>query len=112
MVTGGNVGLICGRKISGGDSFLYIKRRRMHTQDPSGLKSRVETIGSQTLSLTRFARRTHFMCDQTSMVATATPGLKGGNTPPLCHLVGVKHNTAGGHLALRGALKYPPYCCG
>jgi hypothetical protein len=42
------------------------------------------------------------------MVDTATPGWNDGNNPPLYQVVGVKHNTAGGHSALRGALKARP----
>jgi hypothetical protein len=43
------------------------------------------------------------------MVATVTPRLNKGNKPPLCQVVGDKHTTAGGYLALRGALKsHPP----
>jgi hypothetical protein len=42
------------------------------------------------------------------MVATSTPSLNEGNKPPLCQVVGVKHTTAGGHLALRGGLKARP----
>jgi hypothetical protein len=42
------------------------------------------------------------------MVFTMRPGLKDGNTPPICHVVGDKHNTAGDHYAFRGALKARP----
>jgi hypothetical protein len=43
------------------------------------------------------------------MVAKATPGWNDGNKPPLCQVLGVKHNTAEGHSALRGAFKaHPP----
>jgi hypothetical protein len=42
------------------------------------------------------------------MATTATPSLKEVNKPPLCQVVGVKHTTVGGHLALLGALKDRP----